>query len=185
MKRLWLMLTFVLLILISCATKQQEEEKKEEVPKTVFKGTFLEVLNKGIELVKAESAEAALFEADAMKIDTAGMTAEDIKEWRFVYYIPEFKTAFISYKDSIFSNVTIIDQAWMEDCIIKEEVKMDLIEAIELLRKANYSDKFVDLTLRQPLYPGCNEPYYIFSCPKIGWIFVGTVSKKVTVEPFR
>jgi len=65
-----------------------------------------------------------------------------------------------------------------------KEVGMDITEAIELMRKANYNDKFVAVNLRKPLYPGDTEPYYIFGCPKIGHIFVGVNSKKVTVVSF-
>lgn len=173
-----LLLSQIVLVFVGC--KEEQPEQKQ----AVFSGTFLEILKEATKLTIAECPEAKLYEADATNIDTTGMTADDIKGWRFVYYVPKMKTAFIYYKDSLFSNVTIIDQPWLEDCII-DELKMDLPEAIELMRKANYSDKFVDVTVRWPLYPGCNEPYYIFSCPKIGWVFVGTLSKKVTVEPFK
>lgn len=184
MKKLLLLCLLCLFVFASCKSKPKEVPQEEPVTEVIYKGTFLEILKEATKLVSAECPKVELYEADATNIADPGMTAEDVKGWRFVYNVPEDKTAFISYKDSVFSNVTIVDQPWFEDCIIKG-VKIDLPEAIELMRKANYSDKFVDLCLRQPLYPGCNEPYYIFSCLKIGWVFVGTVSKKVTVEPFK
>jgi hypothetical protein len=158
----------------------EPEVKKESV---VFKGTFLEVLKEATKLVAGECPQSELYEADATIADP-GMIVDDVKGWNFVYNFPEYRTAFISYKDSTFSDVTIINSPWFEDCIIKD-LKMDLVEAIKLMRKANYNDKFVDLTVRWPLYPGCKEPFYIFSCPELGWIFVGTNSKKVTLEPFK
>ena len=82
-----------------------------------------------------------------------------------------------------FSNVELIPYPTYEDILIRD-LKMDLVEAINLMREANYGDIIAAGNLRQPLYPGCVEPYYIFGCPNIGHIFVGTVSKKVTVQPF-
>lgn len=151
---------------------------------TVFKGTFLEVLGAATEMVKEECPEAVLFEADAFNIDTAGMTADDIKGWHFVFWAGDDKTAMIDYKDSLFGDVTILPYPTLEDCFIKK-LDMDLPESIELMRKADYNDKFVAANVRWPLYPGCDEPYYIYGCPDVGHVFVGTVSKKVTVEPFN
>ena len=182
MKKL-LLLGLAILVFLACTVK---EEPKPEPPKpepTIFKGTFLEVLKEATKMVITECPQSKLFEADAA-VAEPGMTVSGVKGWRFVYYFPENKTAFISYKDSTFSNVSVVDDPWFDDCIIRD-LKMDLPEAIELMRKANYNDKFVDLTVRRPLHPGCKEPYYIFSCPELGWVFVGTNSKKVTLEPFK
>lgn len=148
-----------------------------------FGGTFLDVLNKATEMVKAECPDAVLYEGDAMNLKDSAMTAEDIPNWQFVYWIEDDKTAIIQYADSIFSNVSIIPYPTLEDVLIKA-VDMDLVEAIDLMRKANYSDVIAAANLRWPLYPGCDEPYYIFGCPSIGHVFVGVNSKKVTVEPF-
>jgi len=175
-------------ILICVLTHKCPEPVQEEAPepvvkeKVVFKGSFLEVFKKATELVVAECPGAEFYEADAAIADP-GMTADDVKGWKFVFNFPEYRTAFISYEDSLFSNVTVVDSPWLEDCIIRE-LKMDLPEAVTLMRKANYNDKFVDLTVRWPLYPGTKEPFYIFSCPELGWVFVGTNSKKVKLQPF-
>lgn len=175
----------LLFLMIGCQQQQKEEVVVEEVEvkeKVVFKGTFLEIFQKAKELVVTECPGSEFYEADATIADP-GMTADDVKGWKFVFNFPENRTAFISYQDTTFSNVTVVDSPWLEDCIIRE-LKMDLPEAIELMRKANYNDKFVDLTVRWPLYPGTKEPFYIFSCPELGWVFVGTNSKKVKLQPF-
>ncbi len=158
----------------------EPEVKKEAV---VFEGTFLEVLKKAGELVGGECPQSELYEADA-NVAEPGMNVGDVSGWKFIYNFPESRTAFISYDGKAFSNVTVVDSPWLEDCIIRD-LKMDLVEAIALMRKANYNAKFVDLTVRWPLYPGTKELFYIFSCPELGWVFVGAVSKKVTVEPFK
>jgi len=182
MKKL-LLLGLVLLVFLACTAKEEPKPEPPVPEPTVFKGTFLEVLKEATKMVRAECPQSELYEADAVLPEPA-MTTEDVKGWQFVYNFPELKTALIYYKDSTFSNVTVVDEPWMEDCIIRN-LKMDLVEAIELMRKANYNDKFIDLTVRWPLYPGCKEPFYIFSCPELGWVFVGANSKKVTLEPFK
>jgi hypothetical protein len=90
----------------------------------------------------------------------------------------------ISYTDSKFSNVKIVDKPWLEDCVI-DTVGLGLAEAIDLMRAANYDAAFAAVTLREPLYPGVDEPSYIFGCPELGHVFVGVNSKKVTLEPFE
>ena len=185
MKKLLILLLIGMCTFIMCKDEKKEPAPEPEViEKVVFKGTFLEILAKATGIMQAQEAEAELYEADATNIDTVGMTVDNVRGWKFVYYLPNDRTGFITYTDSTFSNVSIVDAPWFEDRMIKN-VKMDLVEAIKLMRKANYSDKFVDLCLRWPLYPGNEEPFYIFSCPKIGWIFVGTQSNKVTVEKFK
>lgn len=149
-----------------------------------FGGTFLEVLGKATEMVKGEYPDAVLWEGDA-KVKDSCMTADDFLGWQFLFGIGEGyqKTAIVLYLDSTFSNVTVVNAPVFEDVIIPE-VKMELTEAIELMRKANYSDVIAAANLRWPLYPGNDEPYYIFGCPKIGHVFVGVNTKNVTVVPF-
>lgn len=172
-----LLVSIMLFAIVAC--------DKKEPAQVVFKGTFLEVLDKATELVKVESNDAVLWEGDAIEIADSAMTADDINGWVFVFGIKEYtETAVIEYKDSTFSNVTIIPKPTFEDCLIKD-MKMELTEAIDLMRKANYNDLFVAANLRWPLYPGCVEPYYIFGCPEIGHVFVGVQSKEVIVVPFR
>lgn len=177
MRGLFAIVLMVAALFVSCGEKQKEDTS------VVFKGTFLQVLDKATESVKQISDKAVLYEADALKIDSAGMKAEDIKQWIFVYYLPGDSTATVTYTDSILGPVEVIPDPTFEDRIIKK-VGMELKEALVLMRKADYSDKFVAVNLRWPLYPGCDEPYYIFGCPDLGHVFVGVKSKKVTVEPF-
>jgi hypothetical protein len=153
-------------------------------PKSVeakFGGTFLQVLNKATEIVKIKYPEAMLWEGDA-KVKDSAMTANDFVAWQFLYKVGDEKTAIVIYSNSLFK-MHIEPYPVFEDILIKE-VKMDLIEAIDLMRKADYNDVIAAANLRWPLYPGNEEPYYIFGCPKIGHVFVGVNSKSVTVMPF-
>ncbi len=180
-KLLLLLLVSFAFMFVMCAEKQKEEAPKEE--ETKFTGTFLEVLNKATELVKVEQANAIFAEADAtLKKDA--MTAADFISWKFIYWIDIKSSVFIEYKDGLFSNITPKPEPILEDYIIREPVEMDLVEAIDLMRKANYDDVIAAANLKRPLFPGSDEPFYIFGSKKFGHIFVGTISKTVTINEF-
>ena len=174
MKKFIALIVFCLFFVLSC-----KEEKKKEV----FKGTFLEVLSKATELVKVESPSAIFAEADATVKDQA-MTAEDFTGWKFIYWIDLHNSVIIEYKDSTFSNVTAMPEGIWQDWLITEPIKMTLVEAIHLMREANYDDVIKAGNVKRPLFPGSNEPYYIFGSEKFGHIFVGTISKTVTIDTF-
>jgi len=178
MKKLISILAILLLTIcfIGCSSKQPEKEPVK------FEGTFLEVLAKATELVKNEQPNAIFAEADATVKDSA-MTAKDITGWKFVYWIDLHNSVIIEYKDNTFSNITAMPYGIWEDWLIREPVKMDIPEAIELMRKANYDVVIKACNLKRPLHPGSMEPFYIFGSV-IGHIFVGTESKTVTINKF-
>jgi len=179
-----LILLFLVCMFVTCGEVKKEEIKPDEVvEKVIFNGTFLEVLNKATELVKAEKADAIFAEADATMKDSS-MTVNDILGWKFIYWIDIQNSMIIEYKDSTFSNITAMPYPILEDYIIREPIKMDIVEAVELMRKANYDGLIKFCTLKKPLFPGSKEPYYIFGSEKYGHIFVGTISKTVTIDKF-
>ncbi|WHM37541.1 hypothetical protein [Streptomyces sp. BPTC-684] len=59
-------------------------------------------------------------------------------------------------------------------------MSLELTAADKLLKeKAHYSGPYKSVTLRWPLFPGMNEPYYIFNTPDFGHYFVGVYSQQV------
>ena len=68
---------------------------------------------------------------------------------------------------------------WMGDMDLPWPVAMDLEEAESALRDAGFGSEYRTVTLRRPVYPGMTEPYFIFGTPTRGFIFVGTVTRKV------
>ena len=59
---------------------------------------------------------------------------------------------------------------------------MDELEAEAVYRAAGHGPEFGAVTLRQPIYPGMTEPYFIFRTPAGPFVFVGTVTRKVKTD---
>jgi len=180
MKKLLVLFAILSILLISCGGAKEEEKKKAPV---TFEGTFLEVLAKATELVQATQPKAIFAEADAT-VKAGAMTATDFTGWKFVYWVDLGNSVIIEYKDNTFSNITAMPYGIWEDWLIRERVTMELPEAIDLMRKANYDCVIKAGNLKRPLHPGSNEVFYIFGT-EIGHIFVGTVSKTVTINRFQ
>jgi hypothetical protein len=68
---------------------------------------------------------------------------------------------------------------WMGDMDLPWPVAMNLEEAESALREAGFGPEYKTVTLRRPVYPGMTEPYFIFGTPNQGFVFVGTVTRKV------
>lgn len=68
---------------------------------------------------------------------------------------------------------------WMGDMDLPWPVAMDLEEAESALRDAGFGSEYRTVTLRRPVYPGMTEPYFIFGTPAHGFVFVGTVTRRV------
>jgi hypothetical protein len=89
------------------------------------------------------------------------------------------KTAIIQYTGwGEFGKVQTIYFPFLGDQVIPWPVSLDTHDAFAVLRKAGYKGGVYAVTLRQPLYPGDDQPFYIFN---IGneFIAVGTQDKKI------
>ncbi|KAF5609291.1 uncharacterized protein FSUBG_4084 [Fusarium subglutinans] len=65
-----------------------------------------------------------------------------------------------------------------ETNLTKPTRALDIHDAFTILRKAGYKQAIYAVTLRQPLYPGDDQPFYIFNTgPE--FIAVGTKDKKI------
>ncbi len=73
-------------------------------------------------------------------------------------------------------------QPWMGSARLPWPVALDELEAEGVYRAAGHGPQFGAVTLRQPVYPGMTEPYFIFRTPEGPFVFVGTVTRKVKTE---
>lgn len=73
-------------------------------------------------------------------------------------------------------------QPWLGSARLPWPVALDELEAEALYRAAGHGPGFGAVTLRQPVYPGMTEPYFIFRTPEGPFIFVGTVTRKLKSE---
>ena len=73
-------------------------------------------------------------------------------------------------------------QPWLGSARLPWPVALDELEAEAIYRAAGHGQQFGAVTLRQPVYPGMTEPYFIFRTPEGPFIFVGTITRKVKTE---
>lgn len=71
---------------------------------------------------------------------------------------------------------------WLGSSDLPWPVAMDLEEAESLMRRAGFGPDYRSVTLRRPVYPGMTEPYFIFGMAGTGFVFVGTVTGKVSLQ---
>lgn len=71
---------------------------------------------------------------------------------------------------------------WLGSARLPWPVALDELEAEAIFREKNAATAFGAVTLRQPVYPGMTEPYFIFRNPSGRFVFVGTVTRQVKME---
>ncbi|WZH48456.1 uncharacterized protein QYS62_009630 [Fusarium acuminatum] len=115
-------------------------------------------INNGLKLIKKQYPKANLLEVDATPLTRK-------------------PTAIVQYTGwGEFGKVRTTYFPFLGDQVIPWPVSLDIHDAFAVLRKAGYKGGVYAVTLRQPLYPGDDEPFYIFN---IGneFIAVGTQDK--------
>jgi hypothetical protein len=147
------------------------------------------LIKKGKRIVRAqqEFARAVLLEADGTPSTNRRVKrARGITRWRFVFdnQTPnsQYASVFLTYARRHFGEVVGNPDPWLEDARIPKAPKMTLRRAVRKLRAAGYRRGFRDVTLRQPIHPGVNEPSYIFGFgrkAKNPFVAVGTKTGKV------
>jgi hypothetical protein len=139
---------------------------------------FLDRVATGLALITTSYPEAVLYEVDATG---TGPTSDptEISQLRIVCSV-NGGTALIASTDWFtFGPVDFVPQPWLGDMEIPWPVNLDVMEADILLQGAGYQGPFQTITLRHPVYPGLNEPYYIFGMTTGQYVFVGVDDKKV------
>lgn len=143
--------------------------------------SFLGMANIAVRLVNDEYPGSQLLEGDGVSPSGPTTNVRDVNSWRFVFRTANGGTALIhSTVWGQFGPITYIPQPWLEDVVIPWPIDMDIVEADELLKKAGYTGAYGAVTLRWPLYPGINQPFYIFGMEDGSHIFVGIYDKSVS-----
>ncbi|HJX29609.1 MAG TPA: hypothetical protein VJ885_17030 [Thermoanaerobaculia bacterium] len=144
--------------------------------------SFLGMLGQALMIVQQSYPSAQFYEAD-LNIEMAG------SPWRFVFNDPSTSpnsTVILkNYMGQFQLPPQHISQPWLEDRVIPMPVTLDLAKA-QAIAQQKYSGNITQISLRWPLYPGVNEPNYIFTMPtQGGWVFVGVYTQRVSFEPFQ
>ncbi len=143
--------------------------------------SFLGVANIAVRLVTEQYPGAVLYEGDGRPTKGPTEDVHDVTRWRFVFRTEDGGTAMIhSTAWGEFGPVSYVDQPWLEDVVIPWPMEMDIVEADQLLKGAGFTGAYGAVTLRWPLYPGSDEPCYIFGMVDGAHVFVGAYTRKVT-----
>ncbi|KAF5989080.1 hypothetical protein FCOIX_116 [Fusarium coicis] len=137
-------------------------------------------INVGLNLMKKQYPNANLLEVDATPLTRKPVQNEwGLVNNRIVCGLSGNKTAIIQSTGwGEFGKVQTINSPFLGDQVISWPVALDIHDAFTILRKAGYKQAIYAVTLRQPLYPGDDQPFYIFNTgPE--FIAVGTKDKKI------
>lgn len=144
---------------------------------------FVDMLNEAAALVRKRYPGAQLLEAD-IDLETFGCG------WRFVFDVPPAGlrdsrcTVILCRNGQGFQEPQHIEAPWSTDQPIPLPLDLDVEEAKALVRRAGYNGEVSSASLRWVLYPGIDEPHYIFAIPEKDVLaFVGVYTRKVTVGP--
>lgn len=145
--------------------------------------SFLGMANIAVRIVNEQYPGSQLYEGDGISPSGPTTNVNNVNSWRFVFRTANGGTAFIhSTVWGEFGPVTYVGQPWLEDRVIPWPINMDIVKADELIKQAGYTQEYTAVTLRWPLYPGINQPEYIFSMVDELYVFVGVYDGKVSTE---
>ncbi|KAF5020944.1 hypothetical protein F66182_7025 [Fusarium sp. NRRL 66182] len=137
-------------------------------------------VNIGYNLILKQFPTARLYE-----IDATPLTRETVdNQWglvsnKVVAGLDDNKTAVIQSTGwGEFGQVQVIDSPWLGDVAISWPVSLEIGDAFSILRKGGYTQGVGAVTLRQPLYPGDDQPFYIFNVDN-QFIAVGVNDNKI------
>jgi hypothetical protein len=140
--------------------------------------SFLGCVNIAVNLVTKQYPAAKLYEVETHPTNPG--QPSPLKDLRAVFQVPG-GTAFATMtKWGEFGPIQFVGQPWLGDIVIPWPIDMDIVQADQLMKKAGYTGSYGAVTLREPLYPGNYEPYYIFSMMSGGYVFVGVNDGKVS-----
>jgi hypothetical protein len=138
---------------------------------------FLERRGRIRDQVRESWAEAALLEAHLLVADwTEGYP--DSVAVRGVFSIGDGTVTAIENAPGEDVSISISNTPWMGSQVMQWPIAMELDIAESRLQEAGFGSTYRTLTLRQPVYPGMVEPYWIFGT-RSGFVFVGSKSKSV------
>lgn len=150
--------------------------------------SFVGRVNVAVRIVQIEdhNPSARLYEVQATAPDGSGVTKPAaLTHLQVVFSLPNSRCAIInSTAGGTFHAVEYRNTPWLQDLALAWPIEMDAAEADALLKKSGYISPYDGMTLRWPVYPGINQPYYIFTMVVGLFVFVGVNDKTVTLDPF-
>jgi hypothetical protein len=143
--------------------------------------SFDGMVNIAVRLVTEQYPAAKLYEADGVASGGSTTDPNRIDQMRVVFQNPGNTTVMIKSTDwGEFGEPVLMQEPWLEDVVIPWPVKLDLPEANSLKQQAGFGSPYSTVTLRNPLGPQPGNPQYIFGNAGQPYVFVDTVTGRVT-----
>jgi hypothetical protein len=142
--------------------------------------SFLERVRTGFGIISNSYPDAVLFAVDTGH-SAATTNPNDISHLFIACRVNgATNTATITSTNALaFDPVQFVGHPMMGTCDLPWPITMDVMQAAILLEQAGYTGTFTSFAYRWPLYPGLNEPYYIFTMSTGPSILVGITSHDV------
>ncbi len=136
--------------------------------------TFDGAVNTAVTLARQQFGEISLLFATGTPSSGAARTATDIDRLCVTCLAPNNRTAvFASTQWGEFAPPTIVDHPILGALPIAWPIQFDLPDAIEILRREGYEEPFTSVTLNQPLYPGVEQPAFVFQFADGSCVIIG------------
>ncbi|MFI1169706.1 hypothetical protein ACH4UM_40755 [Streptomyces sp. NPDC020801] len=139
--------------------------------------------NIAVRKVTAQYPGARLLEGQGVSPTGPTCKPAKVNSWRFVFSVPRNRTVTIqSTQWGEFAEPVEIARPWLGDQVIdwSPENYLDIQDAAKAARNWGMTDAYRSVTLREPLYPGIAQPYYIFNVSNGSHIAVGAEDGTVT-----
>ena len=115
---------------------------------------------------------ARFYEAQGILDETNGEIQSTVSEMTIVYSLVPNKSIIVKVKGESNIDIDVINSPWLEDRVMTPYVSMSLEEAIDQIKRADFSIKSHNIVLRHPLNPDCIVPEYILGDNKSGYVSV-------------
>ncbi|MDT3399904.1 hypothetical protein RKE29_25280 [Streptomyces sp. B1866] len=140
---------------------------------------FLGLVDSAVRVARGAYPEAILYEGNGIAANGPTAAVRDVDTWRFVFRVQGGAALLWSKEWGVFEPMVFTSKPWLEERSAPWPISMDITEADELLKLKGCTDPYTTVTLRWPLYPGSDQPYYIFQTTQNGYVFVGVHDRKV------
>lgn len=134
------------------------------------------LLKEAVSQLKKQYENIVFYEADGLA------TNNFVARWCLVFSVKGGTVKAYTSGHKVIHSV-FYPTPWVEDQEIKYPLKRSMSDCLKLMHKAGYEEPVGAVTVRKPLYPGVDEPYFIFNIGTC-FVFVGINSGKVLTNPF-
>ena len=141
---------------------------------------FLERLGRIRDRVRETWPQAALLEAHLLVNDWVERYPDAVPV-RAIFAVDAGSVTAVENAPGEEVTLSVEPFPWLGSQVLEWPIEMELDLAESRLREAGFGPSYRALTLRQPVYPGMVEPYWIFRT-EAGFVFVGTRTGSVTLS---